>query len=462
MSRRVRGVLVWLVAGIPTGLVGQEIVEFAIPTPNVFVGGLTVGPDGNVWFTEDTVTDCSRGLCFVGAVGIAQISSTGIIKEFPINGSSQLASPVFTRGMTAGPDGNLWFPEASGFPIPVGPSSAIGRSTTGGTFTDFSSSVSTVSGITAGPDGSLWFTAPAQIGRITTDGVVTTIDLATGTAPNGIATGSDGNLWYADPVGNQIGRLTTGGLVTTFDIPTPNSGPTVITAGPDGALWFIEASANQIGRITTTGVVTEYVIPTPNSQYVVDPPYGIAGGSDGNIWFTEPGGKVGRITTAGVITELVVPAANATPTYIAPSPDGTVWFVDSGPGHPGASDKIGRISPTAQCSDVHTLCLNNGRFAVTASFQSTPEGPSTPATAVPLTNDTGYFWFFDASNIELVAKVLTGCSVNNEYWVFAGGLTDVGVELKVTDILTGAVKSYTNSLGTPFQPTQDTAAFPCP
>ena len=110
----------------------------------------------------------------------------------------------------------------------------------------------------------------------------------------------------------------------------------------------------------------------------------------------------------------------------------------------------------------HTLCLNNGRFSVTATFQTTPEGPSTPATAVPLTADTGYFWFFDPANIELVVKVLTGCPVNNDYWVFAGGLTDVGVELVVTDTVTGAVKMYSNPVGTPFQPIQDSSAFPCP
>jgi hypothetical protein len=99
---------------------------------------------------------------------------------------------------------------------------------------------------------------------------------------------------------------------------------------------------------------------------------------------------------------------------------------------------------------------------VTADFQSTPEGPSAPATAVPLTSDTGYFWFFDPSNIELVVEVLTGCTVIGEYWVFAGGLTDVDVQLKVMDPVTGASESYSNSVGTPFQPIQDSSAFPSP
>ena len=58
--------------------------------------------------------------------------------------------------------------------------------------------------------------------------------------------------------------------------------------------------------------------------------------------------------------------------------------------------------------------------------------------------------------------MLTGCTVNNDYWVFAGGLTDVGVRIKVTDTVTGAAKSYSNAVGTPFQPIQDSSAFPCP
>jgi hypothetical protein len=123
---------------------------------------------------------------------------------------------------------------------------------------------------------------------------------------------------------------------------------------------------------------------------------------------------------------------------------------------------VGATTFNFDASLADTLFLNDDRFTVTATFQQTPEGPSAAATAVPLTNDTGYFWFFDPSNIEVVVKVLTGCAVNGKYWVFAGGLTNVGVELKVTDTQTGAVKNYPNPVGTPFQPIQDSSAFPCP
>ena len=80
-----------------------------------------------------------------------------------------------------------------------------------------------------------------------------------------------------------------------------------------------------------------------------------------------------------------------------------------------------------------------------------------------MTSDTGYFWFFAPDNIEIVAKVLSGCSVDGRYWVFAGGLTNVETELTVTDLQVGATNTYVNALGTPFQPIQDTSAFSsCP
>ena len=56
-----------------------------------------------------------------------------------------------------------------------------------------------------------------------------------------------------------------------------------IAAGSDGNLWFTEPGTAQVGRVTPSGVVTEFATPTKSSQ-----PWGIASGSDGNLWFTEP------------------------------------------------------------------------------------------------------------------------------------------------------------------------------
>ncbi|MDY7092008.1 MAG: Calx-beta domain-containing protein [Acidobacteriota bacterium] len=108
------------------------------------------------------------------------------------------------------------------------------------------------------------------------------------------------------------------------------------------------------------------------------------------------------------------------------------------------------------------LCLNEGRFRVRTTWR-TPDGESGAGRAIPLTDDTGYFWFFVASNVEVVVKVLDGCPVNDFYWVFAGGLTNVEVTLTVEDTVTGQVMVYQNPVRTAFQPIQDTRAFAtCP
>ncbi len=121
----------------------------------------------------------------------------------------------------------------------------------------------------------------------------------------------------------------------------------------------------------------------------------------------------------------------------------------------------GSTTSGAPCvASATTLCLNNSRFQVQAQWQ-TADGTSGQAQVVDLTTDTGYMWFFASSNVELVLKVLNGCPLNNSFWVFAGGLTNVRVLITVTDTVTGTVKSFMNPQGTAFQPIQDTSAFSC-
>ena len=122
-----------------------------------------------------------------------------------------------------------------------------------------------------------------------------------------------------------------------------------------------------------------------------------------------------------------------------------------------------RPAQTAGCTPGNTrLCLNDSRFQVEVEW-TTRNGQSGSGRAVPLTSDTGLFWFFNSENVELVVKVLDGCAVNGRYWVFAGGLTDTRVRITVTDTLREVVRQYTNPQGTPFKPVQDTGGFAtCP
>jgi len=92
------------------------------------------------------------------------------------------------------------------------------------------------------------------------------------------------------------------------------------------------------------------------------------------------------------------------------------------------------------------LCLSGGRFAVEALWTDF-QGNTGVGTAVPLTGDTGYFWFFDPANVETVLKVLDGRPLNGKFWVFYGALSSVQYTLTVTDTETGTVKTYANPSG---------------
>ena len=103
------------------------------------------------------------------------------------------------------------------------------------------------------------------------------------------------------------------------------------------------------------------------------------------------------------------------------------------------------------------LCLHGGRFAVEATWKDFA-GNTGVGTAVPLTGDTGYFWFFGADNVEVMLKVLDGTAVNGKHWVFYGALSSVEYTLRVTDTATGTSKTYTNRSGD-LASVADTGAF---
>ncbi|HWM91040.1 MAG TPA: hypothetical protein VN493_09755 [Thermoanaerobaculia bacterium] len=107
-----------------------------------------------------------------------------------------------------------------------------------------------------------------------------------------------------------------------------------------------------------------------------------------------------------------------------------------------------------------SLRLNGGRFLVAMSW-ATGSGLVGRGQTQALTGDTGYAWFFQSSNVEVLLKVLDGCGITGHFWVFAAGLTDVRTDITVADTRTGVLKIYHNPPGQPFQPIQDTSALAC-
>ena len=113
----------------------------------------------------------------------------------------------------------------------------------------------------------------------------------------------------------------------------------------------------------------------------------------------------------------------------------------------------GACIPTAT-----SLCLSAGRVRVEVAWRDFT-GRRGVGQAVPLSGDTGYFWFSSPSNVELVTKVLDGRGVNGQYWFFYGALSNVEYTITITDVATGRKKTYTNPLNK-FGSLGDSAALP--
>ncbi|MCP3960309.1 MAG: hypothetical protein GY719_20900 [bacterium] len=116
------------------------------------------------------------------------------------------------------------------------------------------------------------------------------------------------------------------------------------------------------------------------------------------------------------------------------------------------------------------LCLGeDDRFRVETTWENffgetgTASEVSIPRAGLAKSDDSGLFYFFSQDNWELLVKVLDGCAINENYWVFAAATTDVEYTLTVTDTLSDQVKTYTNPLGQAADAVTDTAAFAtCP
>ena len=315
----------------------------AAPTVTNFTGtgidepdGITAGPDGALWFTNPANNSIGR------------ITTSGTVTNYTGTGIDD------PDGITAGPDGALWFTNFN--------NNSIGRITTSGTVTNYTGTgIDEPDGITAGPDGALWFTNVGNnlsIGRITTSGTVTNY---TGTGidvPIGITAGPDGALWFTNLGNNSIGRITTSGMVTDYT-GTGIAYPHGITAGPDGALWFTNLGdplygENSIGRITTSGTVTNYTAG-------IDGPEWITAGPDGALWFTNVFNpdSIGRITTSGTVTNYTGTGIDGLDGITA-GPDGALWFTN------GLNNSIGRITTGANPSTSVLIPSNGGALGGTS------------------------------------------------------------------------------------------------
>jgi lysyl endopeptidase len=129
------------------------------------------------------------------------------------------------------------------------------------------------------------------------------------------------------------------------------------------------------------------------------------------------------------------------------------------------------VGPTTPCvANGTTLCIDNNpgdhRFQIAVAYHTSQSGGSSGnGNAIPLSTlgitEGGIFWFFDATNPEMLIKVINACALNNTFWVFYSAGTNVGFTVTVSDTNNGHQKFYSNGDLTAAPPVQDTSALPC-
>ncbi|MGZ3496959.1 MAG: Vgb family protein [Vulcanimicrobiaceae bacterium] len=205
-------------------------------TPGDVYEDLTEGTDGAMWVSVNTPTP-------KGLAGFVFTTKAGC------------AVPHFLAALNSiltGPDGAIWVASDPGL-NEQSPSQIYRVDPANGFVTQTVTlpAHTEVAGMTAGPDGAIWFTDAGlnQIGRLSLAGEARFYPIPTADSkPLAITTGCDGALWFTENAGNNIGRITTAGAITEFPVPTPNADLGEIVPCLDSALFFTEKHA--IGELT--------------------------------------------------------------------------------------------------------------------------------------------------------------------------------------------------------------------
>ena len=203
------------------------------------------------------------------------------------------------------------------------------------------------------------------------------------------------------------------------------------------------------GRNTVRSLISTTYPPSQLTLFTLignEPGSFVTQGEDGSLPPVNPSTLVKQADELGVLTGGGV-------LFVGPDSAGLDKAVDTSLSVLELRDTESLCTPSAD-----HLCLNNGRFRVQVVWEDF-QGHTGSGQAVGLTSDTGYFWFFNPANVELVVKVLDGRGLNNKWWVFFGALSNVSYTLRVTDTLTGQTRVYANPSGR-FASVGDTSALP--
>jgi hypothetical protein len=260
-------------------------------------GSITVGPDGNLWFTVSGYPS------YVG-----RISTNGTFSGFGNFATN------FARGITVGPDGNLWL---TNYDQQFGDPAEITRVTPAGVVTQFplSDASGGAFGITADHNGDLWFTELVS-GKI--------VEVVFG----GATAASTQTVLSANPSPGVFGQP----ITLTASVTSPVGIPTGTVTFSDGSTILGSATLDTNGQAKLS-VLLAAGAHDLSAQYVGNSTFASSSSTTLSETVNPAPTVTAIIASANPVLVCQSVTFTATVTLLQPgigTPSGTVTFIDSG------------------------------------------------------------------------------------------------------------------------------------
>ena len=280
------------------------VTEYALPSTGAWANGITVTPDGSVWFGEQALP------------GVAQYDPTsGQLTEYKWScyATPQTSGPITSIWGVAQWNGRIWVTDGDGNRL-------IGLDPTDGSLTYVNTtSASFPYLLTPAPDGSLWFTTLStkpQLGRLGTDLSLTVYPvtgvgkeepiqilfenstLAYMVALNPASTTGEGGLYSFDPQ-TSSGTIAASRVGGNFSLYFPDG-----LSQTGNEIWITQHyPSNVVEYDLQTGAWTVYPTSLASYSYTTLPYFVVA--TNSGVWFNEHyGNKIALLDqNAGTMTE---------------------------------------------------------------------------------------------------------------------------------------------------------------
>jgi RHS repeat-associated protein len=181
------------------------------------------------------------------------------------------------------------------------------------------------------------------------------------TSPDGNVTGANAAQYTTDDSYDAAGDLLkTTATPSPLDTPWPgkslgsdalltaSAGPWGVAEGSDGNIWVAETGVGKLARVKPDGTVSEFSTGDGSA------PIGLISGPGGDMWFTDGSQTLGKMTTSGSLTSDYNIGAGSYPNGLAVGPSDTI-----------------RVAQTGY-SDIATVSASDGTVTSTSATTGNP------------------------------------------------------------------------------------------